>query len=198
MTRNTYKPLPTWLYCPVTETERGPGGLCVLRLLSRCLGLVRTHHLHVARDFSRPISHCKTGLLLLETACDNGAGDANGQHVRAAPSVATAHVETRLQCCGCCCSKRRSTQVTLCYDVMNAFHELRRMHLVDYSEYPAQCDERRAFISGFTGSAGTPRIVLGSCWFLHAHASCAGCSRMRRDNPQRRILVYRRTLLPTG
>ena len=26
--------------------------------------------------------------------------------------------------------------------------------MIDYSEYIAQCDERRAFISGFTGSAG--------------------------------------------
>lgn len=25
----------------------------------------------------------------------------------------------------------------------------------DFSEYPAECDKRRAFISGFTGSAGS-------------------------------------------
>lgn len=27
--------------------------------------------------------------------------------------------------------------------------------LTDFSEYPAECDKRRAFISGFNGSAGT-------------------------------------------
>jgi Xaa-Pro aminopeptidase len=30
----------------------------------------------------------------------------------------------------------------------------------DYSEYPAHCDERRAFISGFNGSAGCAVVTL--------------------------------------
>ena len=34
-------------------------------------------------------------------------------------------------------------------------------HASDFSEYPAECDKRRVFISGFNGSAGssTPKAI---------------------------------------
>lgn len=72
------------------------------------------------------------------------------------------------------------------------------MNSADYSEYPARCDERRAFISGFNGSAGTPRVTVADLHICSLTRQFAGYLRMRRGYAERRVSVYRWTLLPAS
>ena len=57
----------------------------------------------------------------------------------------------------------------------------------DASEYIAHCDQRRAFISGFSGSAGEPRLF-----------SYRFYARMRHRNTRRGLPLHGRQIFPSS
>ena len=63
----------------------------------------------------------------------------------------------------------------------------------DSSEYPAHCDERRAFISGFNGSAGLNDSCLINASLVHSKIPRM-CYRYNKG----RVSFHRRTVLSTG
>lgn len=63
----------------------------------------------------------------------------------------------------------------------------------DFSEYPSEADKRRAFISGFNGSAGDHRCEIGMRICIHVLIR-----RMCRHHPQGRLPLHRWSLLPAG
>ena len=57
--------------------------------------------------------------------------------------------------------------------------------ILDSSEYVAHCDERRAFISGFDGSAGACFIMFWKTWLIMTE-----CFRLRYSDSHKGPFIY--------